>query len=161
MSNWSTQLRNRWKAVRGLVTARPRWSLLRVVAFAVSVPLLLRLRLERLDAFLEQRIAAGRRRRCSPIEVDALVRVVALAQEIGPPFFRRGCLCRGLTLYYFLRQAGFEVTLCFGFRWREERFSAHCWLERDGAPYLEPGSSRRFSEPILQFPRGARACTVR
>jgi hypothetical protein len=37
-----------------------------------------------------------------------------------------------------LRRAGVDVALCFGAGPYQGQFAAHCWLERNGAPFLEP-----------------------
>lgn len=53
------------------------------------------------------------------------------------PGIRRSCLTRGVTLYYFLTRAGVDVSLCFGVGTVEGVMGAHCWLVKDGEPYLE------------------------
>ena len=54
------------------------------------------------------------------------------------PVVRPGCLVRGLTLYHFLRRAGADVGLNFGVARIDGRFTGHCWLVKNGRPFLEP-----------------------
>jgi hypothetical protein len=61
------------------------------------------------------------------------------------PVVRPGCLVRGLTLYHFLRQAGVDVSLTFGVGRVGDGFTGHCWLVKDGRPFLEP------DRPDLQY----------
>jgi hypothetical protein len=69
------------------------------------------------------------------------------------------CLRRAAVLYALLRRAGRPVALVIGVR-REgdtaRRLSAHAWLERDGAPYLEadPAIAARHTV-IARFPDDA------
>lgn len=58
---------------------------------------------------------------------------------MGLPGIRRSCLTRGVTLYYFLTRAGVDVSLCFGVGTVDGVMGAHCWLVKDGEPYLERG----------------------
>lgn len=124
---------------------------LRVFAFAVLVPFLLRLKLSRLGSLLEPRSIA-------PGSVEQIAAYVEMAIHSGRPLVRGGCLTRGLTRYYFLRQAGIDVSLCFGVT---QAGAGHCWLEKDGDPFLEPGDPRtrfvlmyRISRPghTIQIP---------
>jgi hypothetical protein len=62
------------------------------------------------------------------------------------------CLTRGLTRYYFLRRAGVPVTLCFGVGWPDGRFEAHCWLSRDGEPFLEARDPRPVFGETYRIP---------
>ncbi len=65
----------------------------------------------------------------------------------GYPLVRPGCLTRGVTLFWFLRRAGFDVELRFGLDPAlGEVTDAHCWLALDGAPLLEKVDVARFSE---------------
>ena len=59
--------------------------------------------------------------------------------------YKRTCLKRSLTLYYFLRRAGINTQIFFGVRFDnnqaqsrvEKEFQAHAWLVLDGKMYLE------------------------
>ena len=105
---------------------------LRVVSFAAAVPLLMRLKLPVLHRLLERRIAAAARAGPDLNRVGHILRCVQSALTIGAPLVRPGCLTRGLTLYYFLRRAGQDVTLCFGARCQNGQLAegaGHCWLK--------------------------------
>lgn len=65
----------------------------------------------------------------------------------------RRCLARGLTLYFFLRRAGVDLALVFGAGTVENEFAAHCWLEKNGEPYLERTDPRPFFTPMYRFDR--------
>lgn len=113
----------------------------RVLLFAAVSPLLLRaVKLERLGSWLEPaRIPA--RPAGAP---GALVRRVDRLLKLGWPLVRRGCLVRGMTLYRFLREAGFEASLCFGMGQPEGEpgLTGHCWIELDGQPLAEKRDPR-------------------
>lgn len=108
----------------------------RVLLFAAAVPVLMRLKLTRLTALLDP---GSDPRPLDPGRVRKILTYVDKAIWRGRPFVRSGCLTLGLTRYYFLRRAGMDVSLHFGMgRIGEKRkFAGHCWLTRDGEPYLE------------------------
>ncbi|MEO7555591.1 MAG: lasso peptide biosynthesis B2 protein [Acidimicrobiales bacterium] len=113
--------------------------LVRVVAIGASVPLLMRLSLPRLAAVLS--MATGRTGMSGCPSEDHVQRVatcVAAVQGGRVPLVRSGCLTRGVTLYWLLRRAGVPVELCFGMDKVDGELAGHCWLVRDGRPYLEP-----------------------
>jgi hypothetical protein len=118
------------------------------LGFALVVPLLLRLPLPRVEALLERAARAGR-----PGDADAVAATVLDMLQAGRPLVRRGCLTRGLTLYYFLRRAGVDVTLTFGMGHAEggDGFDGHCWLVRDGQPYLEARDPRGLYAEMYSF----------
>ena len=152
MSAWSNAIRNQVPKVCDFRNLRYALPFLRALAFAASVPLLFRMKLPRLDAWLERRF-----RNAVPVppqdqEINDLLRPVNLAVGL----LRHRCLGRGLTRYFFLRRAGLEVTLCFGVRLEGEGLTGHCWLEKGGVPFLEPGRGVRYSEPIYHMPSGIR-----
>ena len=105
----------------------------RVFAFAVCVPLITRLPLARQEAILEPRRAAPRARAREAWLVENVDRVLGR----GAPLVRSGCLTRGLTHFYFLRRAGVELQLSYGIGTVDGRPEGHCWLVRDGEPWLE------------------------
>ena len=121
-----------------------------IAAFASSVPLLMRLPLPRLAALLNRPPA---RRRPSAAAAQRLEALVALAPRVGHPVVRAGCLTRGVTLFWFLRRAGIDVELCFGLDPADgDAADGHCWLVRDGRPFLERADPRwRFAE-IFRMP---------
>lgn len=113
----------------------------RVLLFAAVSPLLLRaVKLERLGAWLEPARTAAK-----PAGTpDAVVRRVDRLIKLGWPLVRRGCLVRGMTLYRFLREAGFEASLCFGMGQPEGEpgLTGHCWIELDREPLAEKRDPR-------------------
>ena len=122
----------------------------RILAFSASVPVLMRLKLVRLDALL---LALSRPKSGTPTAAEKIKSYLDLAIRFGRPAVRRGCLTRGVTLYYFLRkEAGIEVALCFGMRQRNSNFEGHCWLVRDGKPFWETGDSGPVFAEIYRFP---------
>ena len=124
---------------------------LRIAAFAVVVPLLMRLRLSSLERVLEPR---GPKRSASPERVTALAERIDWVLRRGRPLVRPGCLTRGVTLYYFLRRAGADVTLVFGMGKPEDAsFAGHCWLVKDGEPFLEREDPRPHFPEITSIPR--------
>ena len=131
---------------------------LRVLSFAAAVPLLLRVvKLPHLGDRLEPDDLPAPMR--DPAEVDRLVRRVDLLIRLGWPVVRRGCLVRGITRYRFLREAGVDVTLCFGIGRLpgQESFTGHCWLEMDGRALAEPREPRPiYTETYRVSPRPRR-----
>jgi hypothetical protein len=130
---------------------------LAIVRVALAVPLLMRLPLPRLEAFLEW--TAARRPPPAGGDPDAVAATVLEMLQAGRPLVRPGCLTRGLTLYYFLRRAGVDVGLTFGMGRVEGRdgFEGHCWLVRAGEPYLESRDPNREYATMYSFRRESAA----
>lgn len=126
--------------------------LLRIYLVAVAVPLLLRLRLTRVSLLFEPRRP---RSRVDDERERELIRAVEWVMKSGWPLVRPGCLTRGFTLLYFLRRAGVEVELFFGVGKLDGRAEAHCWLVRDGEPYLESTDPRLSFTEVCRLARGA------
>lgn len=127
---------------------------MRVGAFAAAVPVLMRLPLPRVAALISR---PTRRSPPSATEVERLERVTALAPRVAGPVVRRGCLTRGVTLFWFLRRAGLDIELRFGIDPADgEDTDGHCWLSLDGEPFLERSDPRpRFVELYrLPLPTG-------
>ncbi len=114
--------------------------LARVLVLAPLVPLLMRLPLPVVDRLL-------RRKRSTRIEDARAAALVERAQRHAHPLVRRGCLTRGVTLFWLLD----DVRLCFGLGGPADDFG-HCWLERDGAPYLERVDPRERFPALLSLP---------
>jgi hypothetical protein len=152
MSTWSSRLANRRAALAGVAGPGDRLLLLRIFAVAVSVPLLMRLPLPRLAGQLEPSGAPS----CpTPAQEARLVQAVLGVLRAGRPLVRRGCLTRGVTLYYFLRRAGVDVSLVFGMGASADQpdgFDGHCWLTKNGEPYLEQRDPRPCYTPMYSFP---------
>lgn len=122
--------------------------LMRIAVFAAFVPWIARLPIARLRAFVEpSRILPH----SNPIQVERIIRCTESVCRFGSRLIARRCMTRGLTLYYFLRRAGVDATLVFGAGRVEGQFAGHCWLERDGEPYLEKTDPRDFFTPIYTF----------
>jgi Transglutaminase-like superfamily len=139
--------RDRLRALRELNSPRESALLASICAFAATVPLLMRLPLPRLGALVTR---PPRRRHASPADVERLAELVELAPRVGHPLVRRGCVPRGVTLFWFLRRAGLDVELRFGL---DPASDGHCWLALNGEPFLEKVDPRpRFTE-LYRLPR--------
>jgi Transglutaminase-like superfamily len=114
--------------------------LARIFAFALSLPVILRFKLRRTASFAEPRRP---RASAGPEAIDVIIRYVEAVCACR--FVRAECLVRGLTLYRFLREAGLPLSLVFGVGEVEGRMTGHCWLLKDGQPFLEP------HDPTPQF----------
>lgn len=114
---------------------------LRIFAFATVVPLLMKLKVARVAAIVEP---GGEPRPVDPDRVERIIAYVETAMRKGRPLVRSSCLTRGLAHYYFFRRAGMDVSLHFGIgpTGKEKEFSGHCWLVKEGEPYLEPRDPR-------------------
>jgi hypothetical protein len=149
MSAWWSKLTRRRNAIRQVIHEADLVLLLRIGLFASIVPLLMRLKPSRLRRLL---LAARRRPSASPETVETIVRHLQFARLIGSPLVRPGCLTRGVTLCYFLRRAGVEVTLAFGMRQVAGTFTGHCWLHQGGVPLLEQEDPRLLYAHIFSIP---------
>ena len=130
---------------RELIRALP------VLAFAAVVPLLLRLPLPRLSSVLEPQRARrsdAERQRWLEAHIDDVL-------AAGHPVVRPGCLTRGLTLYWFMSRAGADVHLQFGMGRPAGELEGHCWLVRNGEPYLEKVDPRAVFAPTYTIPARA------
>ncbi len=123
---------------------------LQILFFALTVPVLLRLlRLPTIANVIEPKHAPSTP---DTRQVQKTVHYVDLVLRKGKPFIHPGCLTRGLTLYTFLRRAGLKVTLCFGIGNLGEQAVGHCWLVKDGEPFLETKDPRLFFTVTYSFP---------
>ena len=157
VKNWSAILSCRWAILREIEGAAGAWLFLRALGFGVAVPGLMRLSLVTLDRLLSRRFPGPGTRAPDSGHGRAVVRGVDGALAWGRPLVRSGCLSRGLTRYYFLRRAGFEVTLVFGIPRKDGSFltePGHCWLEWAGKPIWEDRDPRMGFVPIYQLPKG-------
>jgi hypothetical protein len=111
---------------------------LQILFFAAVVPILLRLKLWRVEALLEPRIQATTDRD----RVEQIAEYVEIAIREGRPLVHQGCLTRGVTRYYFFRRDGLNVSLCFGVGRVDGEFVGHCWLVKNGVPFLEARDPR-------------------
>jgi hypothetical protein len=127
----------------------------RIFAVAAAVPLLLRLGPARMAAIIEPRRPprASRDDRRAEWLAARIDRVLA----VGRPVVGPGCLTRGITLYYFLRRADVDVRLQFGIGEVDGSYQGHCWLVRDGEPYLERVDPRPLFTGTYSIPHRVRA----
>ena len=120
---------------------------IQVLLFAASVPLLLRLKLSRVETLLQPKFASPADRD----RIEQIAKYVEIAIREGRPLVRQGCLTRGLTRYYFFRREGLNVSLCFGMGQVKEEFVGHCWLIKDGVPFLEARDPRPLYAEMYHF----------
>jgi len=134
----------RFAEVRSLADG---WLVLRALALASSVPLLMRLPLPRVARLLEPR-------RTSALgDAEHTLALVNLALDSARPLLRPTCLHRGITRYYFLRRVGVDLQLAFGVgRIENGAFAGHCWLARDGQPFAEPRDPRPVFTTVYVMP---------
>jgi hypothetical protein len=124
----------------------------KIAMFASVVPLLARLPIRRLQRLVEP----SAQRRTQPLEREEEARIIRHTETVcrlGRRFIKRRCMTRGLTLYFFLRRTGADVSLVFGAGEIEESFEGHCWLERKGEPFLEATDPRPHFTPMYAFDR--------
>jgi Transglutaminase-like superfamily len=142
------------RAFRRLCRLRNALLLVRISVFAALVPLLTRLAPPRLDDLLAPRRTHDT---LDPDVAQRIVRYVDLVLALGRPIVRPSCMTRGLTLYYFLSPGVAGLALCFGVANLDGKVAGHCWLSRNGEPFLEPQDPRgRFTE-LYRFPLRRRA----
>lgn len=151
-------LPRRWSALRAVRSPGEATLAFRAFLVAATVPVLFRLPLPRVQAVLEPRRTPSAIGKGS---IDQTIEVILGVLEAGRPLLRRGCLTRGATLYYFLCRAGLDVCLCFGMDVTGAvaggRFGqiGHCWLVRDGTPYLETHDPRSLYSEVYRLPLDA------
>ena len=123
---------------------------------AVAAPFLVRAGLPKLQRWIEpsRTPAPIDPLDCDGIE-DEMARWVDSIIRRGQPLVRPGCLTRGVTLYYALRRAGDDVSLCFGVGSDQGEVAGHCWLDKDGQPLLERVDPlSKFTEVVRLTPAG-------
>lgn len=120
-------------------------------AAAIMPPLLTAMPFGRLCAWLDRRPSSAVFSPIDPVAVAAWVDRLLCALP-GP--WRHTCLKRSAILYYLFRRAGLPIELCIGVRRAPgEDLTAHAWLTKDGAPYLEREAALSASHtPIARFP---------
>jgi hypothetical protein len=127
-----------------------------VVLFAAAVPFLLRLKLSRVETLLEPRAPSS----SGGDRVEQITEYVEKAIRAGHPLVRPGCLTRGVTRYYFFRRDGLDVSLCFGMGQINGEFVGHCWLVRDGVPFMETRDPRPLYTEMYRISGTARRSMV-
>ena len=157
MSSFFSTLNKRLEATRFAAANAEPILFLQVMAFASAVPLLMRLSPRTLDRLLTRRPPGA-----VTHADDAVARIVGhfrMVLKVASPLVRSGCLTRGLTLYYFLRRAGVDVSLSFGMGRLAGQFSGHCWLTRGGTPFLEREDPRPLYAHVFSIPSAASDAT--
>jgi hypothetical protein len=158
------KVRSRAAALSRLRTPGEWWLWLRVFLFAASIPPLLYLKFSTLTRLLQFRIGASKLPAARPQQVESVLRCIESAMLVGRPLIRQSCLVRGLTRYYFLRRAGGDVRLCFGAASSHGELTSapgHCWLEKDGRPFLEERDPRLSFVRIYTLPQPTPAGAAR
>ncbi len=135
----------RVRALRRLHGARESLLLAGVLVMAPVVPALMRLPMPTVDRLLRRTRPRSPRR----LSDERVAAVVEVAQQFAHPVVRRGCLTRGVSLFWLL---GGDLRLCFGIGGADDDFSGHCWLERDGEPHLEKVDPRERFPPQFELP---------
>jgi transglutaminase superfamily protein len=130
--------------------------LLRVFVFAATARYILRLKLPRVAHFVEP---GSNPRPVDPDRIKKIAAYVETAIRRGRPLVRPGCLTRGLTRYFFLRRAGLDVALHFGMGQIDGEFVGHCWLVKDGQPFLEREDTARYVKMYQISIKGGEAPT--
>ena len=149
MRSWRSRINRRFAALKQPGALADLYLFARVFLFAVSVPALLRLNLSRLQWLLEpERLPAP----VDPASVQKITGYVSRVMSAGLPFVRPGCLTRGITLYYFLKRSGIDLSLSFGLGKVDGQYVGHCWLTTDGEPYLERCDPRPVFTEMLSIP---------
>jgi Transglutaminase-like superfamily len=120
-----------------------------IFLFSAMVPLLMRVNIRRVGRWLEPRKPGPAP---DPERVRQIVAYLDAAIGLGQPLIRPGCLTLGIARYFFLRRAGLDVSLLFGTGKPDDAFAAHCWLMRDGRPYLEKTPPEPMFQAIFRFP---------
>jgi len=129
---------------------------LEILFFAAAAPFLLRLKLARVETLLQLKFP----RSTGQDRIEQITEYVEIAIREGRPLVRPGCLTRGLTRYYFFRREGLDVSLCFGMGQVEEEFVGHCWLLKDGVPFLETRDPRPLYAEMYRFSGAAHGGVV-
>jgi hypothetical protein len=125
---------------------------LRIAVFAAFVPWLFRRPLRQLEAQLESRIEPSRPApEPRAAEADRIIRLTGTLCRAVRPLLSHPCQVRGLTLYYFLRRVGVDVSLVFGVAPEASGAVGHCWLVKDGEPYLESVDPRQHFVAMYSF----------
>lgn len=138
--------------LRSLRGSRDAALFVRVMALGATVPVVVRLPLPRQAALLDRAPLRTRRRPPSTGDAERAKRCVEAAQNVGSPLVKRGCLTRGILLYWLVGRADDDVELCFGLGVVDGRPSGHCWLTRGGEPYLERVDPSERFEVIYRIP---------
>jgi len=145
--SWS-RLRNAARRIDEIRTPTDALLVAHVFVIAALIPALMRLPLERVKDLLEP---GHRLPEPDGVRERHTLALVALALDFARPVLRPTCLTRGITRYYALRRAGMDVTLAFGLRRAVDQVDGHCWLVKDGDPFLEAQDPRALFTEIYRI----------
>ncbi len=120
----------------------------RIALFAATVPWLVRLPVRRLEAWVEPPFAPPF---ADTLKAERIIRLTQFICRFARPLIDNPCQVRGLTLYYFLRRAGVDVSLVFGIGLVDTAYAGHCWLVKDGEPFLEARDPRQYFTAMYTF----------
>ena len=160
MRTWCRRIQNRWNILKGLRGPGEALLLLRAMLFAAAVPLLFRTKPGTWSQWLERRAVPSGAPTANTAASERILCCVGGALALGRPLVGSSCLVGGVTRYYFLRRAGFNISLCFGAAMKDARpapVPGHCWLEKDGEPVFEARDPRPDFLTIYRLPQSAPA----
>jgi hypothetical protein len=130
-----------------------------VLVIAAVVPVLMRFPLKRLQDLLEP---SGARPEPDAAREHHVLALVSLVLDCGRHVLRPTCLTRGITRYFALRRAGVDVALAFGLgQGTGDKVDGHCWLVRDGEPFLETRDPRGVFTEMYRMSRGSPGAVAR
>jgi Transglutaminase-like superfamily len=121
---------------------------LRIALFAACVPWLVRLPVRRLEARVNPPFPPPF---ADAVQAERIIRLTQLICRVARALIDHPCQVRGLTLYYFLRRAGVNVSLVFGIGRVDAEYAGHCWLVKDGEPFLEIRDPREYFTAMYTF----------
>jgi Transglutaminase-like superfamily len=121
---------------------------LRIAVFAAAVPWLVRIPVRRLEAWVDPPFPPPF---ADTVQAERIIRIAQFICRFARPLIKNPCQVRGLTLYYFLRRAGVDVSLVFGIGLVGAAYAGHCWLVKDGEPFLETRDPRQYFTAMYTF----------
>ncbi len=121
--------------------ARASLMLRMAVSYAVVVTAARFMPLDRAFGLLSTSVG----RRLPGQSAASVVNALDTLLSAGIPFIHPRCWRRAAVLQRYLRFIGVETTIVFGVLTEGTALlEAHGWLERDGAPFAEPGSVAQY-----------------
>ncbi len=85
--------------------------------------------------------------------VDQIVSFTDTIMEQEKFIYRRNCLKRTLTLYFFFSRLGLPIQVNLGVRKEDKKLAGHGWLTLEGKPYKEPTPNKPAYKIIYSFPQ--------